>query len=121
MEIYNKVNYIVKYNNDDLKLNINDVITYPDLINSAFITANNPYGNKLSNENNTKLNNKLFNDIINMNYQYLLGYGILDKWKEYSYLIKNITLDDSKYLAYKYNQIAFVYINRFGVVELIYS
>ena len=121
MNIYSRVTYTVLLVDSVLDLKIGDKISDRSLYNSCFITAFNPNGKKVNIHKNWDLNNDLMDYILDNGFSYYHGYGHLDKWVENSFLIKDITLAQSKILGKKYKQIAFVYINGDGVVELYYS
>lgn len=120
MKIYEDVIYRI-LNETKIHLKIGDIVSDLCLYNSAFITAANPNGVVQDNQTNVQLNNTLENYIIDNNFDYYYGYGYLGDWSEESFLIKHINFDSSVELSKKFNQVAFVYINNSGVVELHYT
>ena len=80
----------------------------------AFVTAYNPYSALKSHEENRKLNEALFRDLID-EYQLFEGEGVGEdiSWEpEKSFLVLGITLDDAKAIGVKYSQNAIV----FGII-----
>jgi hypothetical protein len=77
----------------------------------AFVTAYNPYSALKSHEENRKLNEALFRDLID-EYQLFEGEGVGEdiSWDpEKSFLVLGITLDDAKAIGVKYSQNAIVF------------
>ena len=77
----------------------------------AFVTAYNPYSALKSHEENRKLNEALFRDLID-EYQLFEGEGVGEdiSWEpEKSFLVLGITLDDAKAIGVKYSQNAIVF------------
>ena len=80
----------------------------------AFVTAYNPYSALKTHEENRKLNEALFRDLID-EYQLFEGEGVGEdiSWEpEKSFLVLGITLDDAKAIGVKYSQNAIV----FGII-----
>ena len=77
----------------------------------AFVTAYNPCSALKSHEENRKLNEALFRDLID-EYQLFEGEGVGEdiSWEpEKSFLVLGITLDDAKAIGVKYSQNAIVF------------
>lgn len=78
----------------------------------AYITAENPRSQALSQAENNKRNEALRNQLHNFELRYLEGHGIPanSDWKpETSFLIFNISLTEAKNLAGQFDQNAFVH------------
>ncbi|WP_293892287.1 DUF3293 domain-containing protein [Flavobacterium sp.] len=110
--------------NPTIDIKINTKITVLNHLNSwAFITAWNPLPEILTLEENKNRNNQLGQDINNLGLKYCLGIGISEDelWSEESFLIENITLEKTHELAVKYGQLAFVFGQKNGDADLVYS
>tara|TARA_R100000544_G_C2224331_1_gene59626 strand:- start:1579 stop:1944 length:366 start_codon:yes stop_codon:yes gene_type:complete len=121
MNVYLDVTYTILLVDSVLDLKVGDVVNNESLHNSCFITAFNPNGNEVDIQTNWEFNNNLMDYILNNNFKYYHGYGHLNEWVEYSFLIKDISIIESLRLSREFKQLAFVYININGVVELHYT
>lgn len=74
----------------------------------AIMTANNPLKTKLGDYENNVLNSKLEEDISNRDYKFRKVKGQY-KYKEKSYMIIGISLEEAKELAAKYCQQSFIF------------
>jgi hypothetical protein len=121
MDIYLDVTYTLLLVDSVLDLKVGDVVYNKSLCNSCFITAFNPNGNLVDIETNCGLNDNLMNYILDNNFEYYHGYGHLNDWVENSFLIKDISIVESLSLSNELEQLAFIYINSNGLVELHYT
>lgn len=121
MNIYLDVTYTLLLTDSVLDLKVGDMIYDESLYNSCFITAFNPNGNKVDIHTNWDFNTKLMDYIIDNNFDYYHGYGHLKNWIENSFLIKGISISESFNLSKEFEQLAFIYINSDGIVELHYT
>lgn len=111
-------------NNPDINIKINNIIPELNHLNSwAYLTAWNPFPEILTLNENQKRNEQLKEDIQIMGLNFIPGIGISEdlQWSEESFFIENISLDNSKKLATKYGQLAFVFANKNETAALIYS
>lgn len=89
---------------------------------SAFITAWNPYSELMSDEENTKRQDKLIASIKERGFAYYLGEGKdpSGEWPgEASILILGISLDEAKELGNEWGQNAIIWTGADGVPQLI--
>jgi len=89
---------------------------------SAFITAWNPYSDRMSDEENTKRQDKLIASIKERELPYYLGEGKdpSGEWPgEASILILGISLDEAKELGNEWGQNAIIWTGADGVPQLI--
>jgi len=86
---------------------------------AAFITAWNPRSEQLTNDENDDRQGVLLTDIEKMRLNYLVGYGQLDDWQEYSYLVLGIYKDQATAMATRFEQNGYVWIGPAGIPELI--
>lgn len=90
--------------------------------NFAFITAANPHSVLKSEKENTKLNRELEKKIKEQKYFYLKGIGESpdDNWKEKSFCILGIELEEAYILAKEFSQNAFLFGKKNTSAELIW-
>ncbi len=89
----------------------------------AYLTAENPRSEQMTNEENKILNDALEKDLIHYNYEYFLGAGIPknSNWTpENSFLILGMDKKTGIELAKKYQQNAFVFGGLQIDAELVY-
>ena len=101
--------------NDDLRVLLGSM----GVESAAFITAWNPRSEQLSDDENDDRQAILLTDIETMRLNYLVGYGQLDDWQEYSYFVLGIDKDQATAMATRYEQNAYVWIGPAGIPELI--
>ncbi len=102
---------------------VNDINGITKISEWVFITAWNPLPEILSDAENIKRNNELFNELLSLGYVCHLGKGVSSdgKWQEDSFFIENINRNTALSLANKYGQLAFVYGTLNTAAELVYS
>ena len=100
---------------DDLKVLLGSM----GVESAAFITAWNPGSEQLTDDENDDRQGVLLTDIEKMRLNYLVGYGQLDDWQEYSYLVLGIDKDQATAMATRFEQLAYVWIGPAGIPELI--
>jgi hypothetical protein len=86
---------------------------------AAFITAWNPRSEQLTVDENDDRQGMLLTDIEKIRLNYLVGYGQLDDWQEYSYLVLGIDKDQATAMATRFEQNVYVWIGPAGIPELI--
>ena len=86
---------------------------------AALITAWNPRSEQLTDDENDDRQGMLLTDIEKIRLNYLVGYGQLDDWQEYSYLVLGIVQDQATAMATRFEQNAYVWIGPAGIPELI--
>jgi hypothetical protein len=86
---------------------------------AALITAWNPRSEQLTDDENDDRQGMLLTDIEKIRLNYLVGYGQLDDWQEYSYLVLGIDQDQATAMATRFEQNAYVWIGPAGIPELI--
>jgi hypothetical protein len=86
---------------------------------AALITAWNPRSEQLTDDENDDRQGVLLTDIEKIRLNYLIGYGQLDDWQEYSYLVLGIDQDQATAMATRFEQNAYVWIGPAGIPELI--
>ena len=89
---------------------------------AAFITAWNPYGELLSNEENQARNNLLINELNLRSLKFLDGFGQdpLGQWSgEDSFLVLEIELEASKKLGIQFEQNAIIWSDKDAIPQLI--
>ena len=89
---------------------------------AAFITANNPYSNELTNEENIDRNKQLENQLKQMDFEYIPGEGRSRKedWaEEASFLVLGINKMTSCELGKQFEQNAIVWCDKDAVPRLI--
>ena len=89
---------------------------------AAFITAWNPYGELLSNEDNQARNNLLLNELNLRSLKLINGFGQdpLGQWAgEDSFLVLGISLEASKKLGAQFEQNAIVWCDKDAIPKLI--
>jgi hypothetical protein len=86
---------------------------------AAFITAWNPRSEQLTDDENDDRQGMLLTDIEKIRLNYLVGYGQLDDWQEYSYLVLGIDKDQATAMATRFEQNGYVWIGPAGIPELI--
>lgn len=89
---------------------------------AAFITAWNPYGELLSNEENQARNNLLLNELNLRSLKFIGGFGqdLLGQWAgEDSFLVLGISLETSKKLGAQFEQNAIVWSDKDALPKLI--
>ena len=86
---------------------------------AALITAWNPRSEQLTDDENDDRQGMLLTDIEKIRLNYLVGYGQLDDWQEYSYLVLGIDQDQATAMAARFEQNAYVWIGPAGIPELI--
>jgi hypothetical protein len=125
---YEATNFHVK-TNPAFTLNVNKVSKELRLLfkknkatNAAFITAWNPYGKSLSDEENRFRNEQLKNELIIRSLKFIDGFGQdpLGQWSgEDSFLILEIDLEASKKLGDHFEQNAIIWSDIDAVPKLI--
>ncbi len=125
LQAYQVTDYIVS---DDPPLTLNIGVPNDDarillasfgVETAAFITAWNPGGKKLTDDENDERQVELLSEIEQRRMNYLVGYGERDDWREYSYLILGIDREDASALALQFDQNAYVWIDFRGTPELV--
>ena len=86
---------------------------------AALITAWNPRSEQLTDDENDDRQGVLLTDIEKIRLNYLIGYGQLDDWQEYSYLVLGIYKDQATAMATRFEQNGYVWIGPAGIPELI--
>ena len=86
---------------------------------AALITAWNPRSEQLTDDENDDRQGMLLTDIEKIRLNYLVGYGQLDDWQEYSYLVLGIDQDQATAMATRFEQNAYVWIGPAGIPERI--
>jgi hypothetical protein len=130
-EAYLRTNYVVDDGAVQLTLRIDERnIALDDLLSEykkqvcAFITACNPRSKPLSKAENKARHRELLNELEANHYQYFHGYGASETsdWEpEKSVLIVGINYETALDLARRYDQNAFVYIERDCPPVLVWS
>lgn len=91
-------------------------------VNSAvFITAYNPYSQQLTVEENTVRNQSLLNDMANMQFDCIEGYGEhpSGNWsRELSFLVLGMSSSQADEIAKKYEQNAFIWCGSDSIPNL---
>ena len=89
----------------------------------AFITAANPFSLLKSEEDNKKLNQKLEDKIKEKKYFYIKGIGESPdgNWKEESFCILGIDLEEAKFLSKEFSQNAFLFGKKNTITDLIWT
>ena len=128
-ETYQKANYLVTTPGCEIQFKINQVnkelatlIESHGVDGASLITACNPYGQAVSIIENVKANQSLEQAIQSTGLPYFLGQGSDPKgeWKEDSYLVMGISLEEAKELGALYQQNAIVWINKDGLPTLVW-
>lgn len=86
---------------------------------AAFLTAWNPGSEILTDDENEDRQTGLLTEIEDRRLNYLVGYGELDDWREYSYLVMGISKEDAIRLGGQFEQNAFVWLDPRGIPELV--
>ena len=128
-ETYQNANYLVSTPDHEIEFKINEynedlgrLITDHGVDGACLITAFNPLGRLVSIDENAKANRLLEDEIVATGLPYFLGQGSDPKgeWKEDSYLVMGITLEEAKELGDLYQQNAIVWINKDGLPTLVW-
>jgi hypothetical protein len=128
-EAYENANYLVSTPVCQIDFKINQVnealarlITDHGVDGASLITAFNPLGQLVSIDENAKANRLLEDAIVATGLPYFLGHGSEPKgeWKEDSYLVIGISLEEAKEMGNLYQQNAIVWINKDGLPELVW-
>ena len=109
----------MKINRESLKLKV--LLQNINVEHCALVTAYNPVGKKISDEEN-EIRHQSLRDDIHENWEFLEGDGLDPEaiWKpEKSFFIVDINLDEARELSRKYEQLAFVLTARIGFARLI--
>lgn len=109
---------------DKLNLDIINILNEYNAENAMFITAYNPYSKLLTKEENELRQNKLIEEIKDLDLKYFYGEGIgLDtSWEpEKSILVLNVDKDNINYLIEKFEQNAIVFVDKIGVPILVFK
>lgn len=126
---YEQTNYKVFLEQEEILLRVGRISREMDLLleelkkeNFAFITAANPYSVLKSEKENSKLNRELENKIKEQKYLYLKGIGESPdgKWKEESFCVFGIDLNEAKTLSKEFSQNAFLFGKKNAAIELIW-
>jgi UDP-N-acetyl-D-mannosaminuronic acid transferase (WecB/TagA/CpsF family) len=126
---YEQTNYKVFLEQKEILLRVGRISAEMDLLleelkkeNFAYITAANPYSVLKSEKENSKLNRELENKIKEQKYFYLKGIGVSpdDNWKEESFCIFGIDLEEGEALAKEFSQNAFLFGKKNTVTEIIW-
>jgi hypothetical protein len=80
----------------------------------AIISAENPMGEKTDKEYNENATNELIRNLTIGHYRYFQTKGLYET-PENSIIVYNISLDDTLYLCYKYNQESVIFVDMRGV------
>lgn len=86
---------------------------------AAFLTAWNPGSETLSDDENEDRQAELLTEIEHRRLNYLVGYGELGDWREYSYLVLGISKEEATRLGEQFDQNAFVWLDPRGIPELV--
>ena len=86
---------------------------------AAFITAWNPGSEKLDDEVNEARQAELLSKIEEMRLNYFVGWGERGDWREFSYLILGISIEDATRLGHQFGQNAFIWMDLEGVPQLV--
>ena len=101
-----------------------DDLLPPDCKSWAFLTACNPRSEVFAHSENVERMRSLLEDISETGYVFWSGLGVSDisDWKpEESILVFGMPRDEAHLLAERYHQNAFVYGERGGVAELLWT
>lgn len=128
IEAYRKTHFHVEMeNNFILKIDLqsSELLMWYEKFqveSSAFVTASNPYGKRLSDDENAIRNNQLYLQL-EASYDHVVdGFGqdLLGDWPcENSFLIFDITLEKAKFLGNQYEQNAIVWCGASAIPQLI--
>lgn len=86
---------------------------------AAFITAWNPHSQQLTEEQNADRQAGLLEAIEQRRLNYFVGWGEHHEWREYSYLVLGIDLEQATLLGQQFEQNAIVWLDLEGVPRLI--
>jgi Protein of unknown function (DUF3293) len=90
---------------------------------SAFLTAHNPFSVSTAEEINRTLQDALVSDLTSLSLHFIDGYGQSTDanadWKESSFLVLGLDLENGRKLAVKYRQNAFVWSDKNCIPKLI--
>ena len=100
---------------DDLRV----LLASMGVSSAALITAWNPHSEILTDDKNEERQSALLSDIEQLRLNYLVGYGQLQDWLEYSYLILGIDKEQATTTAKQFDQYAYVWIESEGIPELV--
>lgn len=109
---------------DKLNLDVINILDQYKAENAIFITAYNPYSKLLTKEENELRQNKLIEEIKDLDLKYFYGEGIgLDtSWEpEKSIFVLNIKKETINYLIEKFEQNAIVFVDKIGVPILVFK
>ena len=128
-ETYQNANYLVSTPGYEIEFKINEynealgrLITDHGVDGACLITAFNPLGRLVSIDENAKANRSLEDGIVATGLPYFLGQGSdpKGKWKEDSYLVMGISLEEAQEMGNLYQQNAIVWINKDGLPALVW-
>ena len=124
---YQNAHYLVSTPGYEIEFKINELnevlatlMATNGVDNACLITAFNPLGQLVSNDENAKANRLLKDAIVATGLPYFLGQGSDPKceWKEDSYLVMGISLEQAREMGNLYQQNAIVWINKDGLPAL---
>jgi hypothetical protein len=125
-QLYLAAEYFVKIAGEDIRV-VPGVFPHDlakkieELQSFCFITAFNPYPSVLNREENLQRNSKLLDELVAYGFDYYEAMGCSSDrmWIEDSFLVMNIKRRESLQMAEKYGQLAILYWEQPGVVELL--
>ena len=128
LDAYKETEYHVSLMSGDIvlrigqsSLGIKQLLESHSVCGAVFVTAYNPFGKVLSDDENSSANELLRADLLNRYETVYSGYGSSQDggWKEASYLALPASLPDAERLCQQYSQNAVVYVDSRAIPELI--
>ncbi|MBK6608250.1 MAG: DUF3293 domain-containing protein [Leptospiraceae bacterium] len=128
--VYEQTNYRVILEHKEILLRVGVISEEMNLLleesekeTYVFVTAANPYSVLKSEEENVRLTQKLEDKIKEKEYFYIKGIGESPdgNWKEESFCILGIDLEEAKLLSKEFSQNAFLFGKKNTVTELIWT